>query len=108
MTVGGSKQQEYTVIVCSWGLCGMFQMMFLFCCGIVVVHMQFLESSQPIEPGDVGTNNDGMYGQQKWGIHNNNPYEVLPKVNAPNKHFFEHVAVISLQSIEVLGSWFSA
>lgn len=52
------------------------------------VHMQFSESSQPIEPGDVGTNNDGMYGQQKWGIHNDNPYEVLPKVNAPNKLFF--------------------
>jgi hypothetical protein len=50
--------------------------------------MQFWESSQPIEPGDVGTNNDGMYGQQKWGIHNDNPYEVLPKVNVANKHFF--------------------
>ena len=50
-------------------------------------NMQCSESSQPIEPGDVGTNNDGMYGQ-KWGIHNDSPYEVLPKVNVPNKHFF--------------------
>ena len=29
------------------------------------VHKQFSECSQPIERGDVGTNNDVMYEQQK-------------------------------------------